>query len=165
MAIKRDYYEVLGVSRSASAEELKRAYRKLALQYHPDRNPDDPQAEARFKEINEAYEVLSDQSKRQRYDTFGHAGTQGMPGFDFGEIVNVTSCPRCSGEGKVIERPCRNCGGSGHVPGEKKIRVNIPAGVDSGSQIRLTGEGEPGQRGAVPGDLYIAISVKPHPLL
>src|ERR671934_2650178 len=84
MAIKRDYYEVLGVSRSASAEELKRAYRKLALQYHPDRNPNDPQAEARFKEVNEAYEVLSDQSKRQRYDTFGHAGTQGMPGFDFG---------------------------------------------------------------------------------
>ena len=84
MAIKRDYYEVLGVSRTATAEELKRAYRKLALQFHPDRNPNDPQAEARFKEVNEAYEVLSDQSKRQRYDTFGHAGTQGMPGFDFG---------------------------------------------------------------------------------
>src|SRR3989442_12512534 len=84
MAIKRDYYEVLGVGRNASAEELKRAYRKLALQHHPDRNGGNPQAEARFKEINEAYEVLSDQSKRQRYDTFGHAGTQGMPGFDFG---------------------------------------------------------------------------------
>src|SRR2546423_428911 len=84
MAIKRDYYEVLGVGRTASAEELKRAYRKLALQFHPDRNPNDPQAESRFKEINEAYEVLSDQSKRQRYDTFGHAGTQGMPGYDFG---------------------------------------------------------------------------------
>src|SRR4030081_1729245 len=84
MAIKRDYYEVLGVSRTATAEELKRAYRKLALQFHPDRNPNDPQSEARFKEVNEAYEVLSDQSKRQRYDSFGHAGTQGMPGFDFG---------------------------------------------------------------------------------
>src|SRR3989441_2299398 len=84
MAIKRDYYEVLGVSKNASAEELKRAYRKLALQFHPDRNPNDPQSEARFKEVNEAYEVLSDQSKRQRYDSFGHAGTQGMPGFDFG---------------------------------------------------------------------------------
>src|ERR1700737_1858682 len=84
MAIKRDYYEVLGVSRTASAEELKRAYRKLALQFHPDRNPNDPQSEARFKEVNEAYEVLSDQAKRQRYDSFGHAGTQGMPGFDFG---------------------------------------------------------------------------------
>src|SRR2546426_9316395 len=83
MAIKRDYYEVLGVGRSATSEELKRAYRKLALQYHPDRNDGDPQAEARFKEVNEAYEVLSDQSKRQRYDTFGHSA-QGMPGFDFG---------------------------------------------------------------------------------
>src|SRR5207244_13642748 len=85
MAIKRDYYEVLGVGRNASAEDLKRAYRKLALQYHPDRNNGDPQSEARFKEVNEAYEVLSDQSKRQRYDTFGHAGTSGMPGFDFGQ--------------------------------------------------------------------------------
>src|SRR2546427_3648903 len=84
MAIKRDYYEVLGVGKDATAEQLKRAYRKLALQFHPDRNPNDPQSEARFKEVNEAYEVLSDQSKRQRYDSFGHAGTQGMPGFDFG---------------------------------------------------------------------------------
>src|ERR1700732_4533614 len=83
MAIKRDYYEVLGVNRTASAEELKRAYRKLALQFHPDRNPNDPQAESRFKEINEAYEVLSDQSKRQRYDTFGHSA-QGIPAFDGG---------------------------------------------------------------------------------
>jgi molecular chaperone DnaJ len=259
MAIKRDYYEVLGVSRTASAEELKRAYRKLALQFHPDRNPNDPQAEARFKEINEAYEVLSDQSKRQRYDTFGHSA-QGTPGFDFGgagfggindifdmffgataagrgrtgprrgadlrldlrltfeeavfgvereltipraeackacqgsgaeagtspqtcpqcrgsgqvrratqsifgQIVNVASCPRCNGEGKVIERPCKICGGSGHRPGEKKVRVNIPAGVDSGSQIRLTGEGEIGPRGGAPGDLYIVLQVKPHPVL
>src|SRR3989440_8012653 len=84
MAIKRDYYEVLGVGRGATAEELKRAYRKLALQYHPDRNNGDPQAEARFKETNEAYGVLSDQSKRQRYDTFGHAGPQGMPGYACG---------------------------------------------------------------------------------
>src|SRR2546426_5862852 len=260
MAIKRDYYEVLGVGRNASAEELKRAYRKLALQHHPDRNGGNPQAEARFKEINEAYEVLSDQSKRQRYDTFGHAGTQGMPGFDFGgagfggindifdiffgsaaagrtrtgprrgadlrldlrltfeeavrgvereltipraeacqscqgsgaeagtspqtcpqcrgsgrvrratqsifgQIVNVASCPRCNGEGKVIERPCRTCGGSGHRPGEKKIRVNIPAGVDTGSQIRLTGEGEVGPRRGAAGDLYIVIQGKPHPVL
>src|SRR2546428_1129243 len=260
MAIKRDYYEVLGVGRNATAEELKRAYRKLALQYHPDRNNGDPQAEARFKEINEAYEVLSDQSKRQRYDTFGHAGTQGMPGFDFGgagfggindifdvffgwaaagrpragprrgadlrldlrlsfeeavrgvereltipraeacescqgsgaeagtspqtcpqcrgsgqvrratqsifgQIVNVASCPRCNGEGKVIERPCKSCGGSGHRPGEKKVRVNIPAGVDSGSQIRLTSEGEVGPRNGAPGDLYIVIQVKPHAVL
>ncbi|HYM50063.1 MAG TPA: molecular chaperone DnaJ [Candidatus Limnocylindrales bacterium] len=261
MAIKRDYYEVLGVTRTATGEELKRAYRKLALQYHPDRNPNNPQAEARFKEINEAYEVLSDASKRQQYDTFGHAGAQGMPGFDFGgagfggmndifeaffgaagmgtrtrtgprrgedlrldlkisfedavygaereltipraeactscqgsgaepgsspkpcpqchgtgqirraaqsifgQIVNVVSCSRCRGEGRIIEKPCRRCGGAGHVPGEKQVRVRIPAGVDSGSQIRLTGEGEPGPRGGQPGDLYIAITVKPHPVL
>ena len=260
MAIKRDYYEVLGVGKNASAEELKRAYRKLALQFHPDRNPNDPQSEARFKEVNEAYEVLSDQSKRQRYDSFGHAGTQGMPGFDFGgagfggindifdmffgaaaagrgrsgprrgtdlrldlrlsfeeavfgvereltipraepcqachgsgaeagtspqtcpqcrgagqvrratqsifgQIVNVASCPRCNGEGKVIEKPCRSCAGSGHRPGEKKVRVNIPAGVDTGSQIRLSGEGEVGPRGRAPGDLYIVIHVKAHSVL
>src|ERR687884_1384244 len=87
MAIKRDYYEVLGVGRSATTEEVKRAYRKLALQYHPDRNPNNPQAEARFKEVNEAYEVLSDDTKRRQYDTFGHAGTAGgIPGFDFGSF-------------------------------------------------------------------------------
>src|SRR6266404_866142 len=122
MAIKRDYYEVLGVSRTASAEELKRAYRKLALQFHPDRNPNDPQAEASFKEVNEAYEVLSDQSKRQRYDSFGHAGTvRRATQSIFGQIVNVATCPRCNGEGKVIEKPCRTCAGSGHRPGEKKV--------------------------------------------
>ncbi|GAC1481983.1 MAG: molecular chaperone DnaJ [Candidatus Dormibacteria bacterium] len=260
MAIKRDYYEVLGVGRTASPEELKKAYRKLALQYHPDRNPDDPQAEARFKEINEAYEVLSDQAKRQRYDTFGHAASSGQPGFDFGgagfggnvndifdmffgaagqrgrtgprrgadlrldlridfedavfgvereltipraeacttcagsgaeagtsaqtcsqchgsgqvrrasqsifgQIVNVTACPRCNGEGRVIEKPCRKCAGTGHLPGEKKIQVKIPAGVDSGSQIRLSGEGELGPRNGEPGDLYIVIQVKSHSVL
>jgi molecular chaperone DnaJ len=258
VAIKRDYYEVLGVSRKASGEELKRAYRRLALQYHPDRNPNDPKAEETFKEINEAYEVLSDDAKRQRYDTFGHAGTQGMPGFDFGgfggindifdaffggatagrarsgpqrgsdlrldlrisfeeavfgtdreltipraeacqtcngsgaepgtsaqtcpqcrgtgqlrratqsifgQIVNVVTCSRCRGEGKIIEKPCRKCSGSGHVPGEKKVRVHIPAGVDSGSQIRLHSEGELGPRGGEPGDLYIVLQVKAHPIL
>jgi molecular chaperone DnaJ len=257
MAIKRDYYEVLGVGRSASQEEIKRAYRKLALQFHPDRNPNDPVAEARFKEINEAYEVLSDDGKRQRYDTFGHAGTQGMPGFDFGsfgggvndifemffgaaarprtgpragsdlrldltltfeeaafgvereltipraqactvckgsgaesgtspktcpqcrgtgqvrratqsifgQIVNVAACPSCRGEGTVIEKPCRNCGGRGQVPGEKTVRVKIPAGVDTGSQIRLAGEGEPGPRGGPSGDLYLQLSVRPHAVL
>ena len=257
MAIKRDYYEVLGVGRAATQEEIKRAYRKLALQSHPDRHPNDPVAEARFKEINEAYEILSDGDKRQRYDTFGHAGTQGMPGFDFGgfggvneifemffgeragrartgprpgadlrmdvaitfeeaafgverdltiprgqacsackgtgaeagtspktcpecrgtgqvrratqsifgQIVNVTSCPRCRGEGSIIEKPCRDCGGRGQVPGEKTVRVKIPAGVDTGSQMRLAGEGEPGPRGGPSGDLYLEIAVKPHPVL
>jgi len=258
MAIKRDYYEVLGVRRNAGPEEIKRAYRKLALQYHPDRNPNDPTADSRFKEINEAYEVLSDQEKRHRYDTFGHAGTRGIPGFDFqgfdgindifdmffgagtgqaarttvrrgsdlrldlqiafeeaifgtereltiprsaacdacrgtgaepgtspqpcpqcrgsgqvrrasqsifGQIVNVVTCSRCRGEGKVIDRPCRTCRGSGHVPGEKRVRIHIPAGVDSGSQIRLQGEGEPGPRGGPAGDLYIVLQVKPHATL
>src|SRR5919202_1615877 len=233
MAIKRDYYEVLGVSRSASAEEIKRAYRKLALQYHPDRNPNDPQAETRFKEINEAYEVLSDSERRQRYDIFdaffggtgaGRARTGPRRGSDlrlelrisfeeavfgvekeltipraetcdschgsgaepgtspqnctvcrgtgqvrratqsiFGQIVNVATCSRCRGEGSVIDKPCRRCGGTGHVPGEKQVRVRIPAGVDSGSQIRLSGEGEPGPRGGAAGDLFIALPGKPHP--
>src|SRR5438105_347719 len=112
MAIKRDYYEVLGVSRTATAEELKRAYRKLALQFHPDRNPNDPQAEARFKEVNEAYEVLSDQSKRQRYDSFGHAGTHGMPGFDFGGAQS-----RLSGEGDVGPR--------GGAAGDRYIVIQV----------------------------------------
>src|SRR5260370_25683944 len=99
MAIKKDYYDVLGVGRAATQEEIKRAYRKLALQSHPDRHPNDPVAEARFKEINEAYEVLSDGDKRQRYDTFGHAATQGMPGFDFGGFrgghaaFSIVFCP------------------------------------------------------------------------
>jgi molecular chaperone DnaJ len=258
MAIKRDYYEVLGLGRTASQEEIKRTYRKLALQFHPDRNPNDPVSEARFKEINEAYEVLSDETKRQRYDTLGHAGTQGIPGFDFGgfggvndifemffgqaaagrartgprpgpdlrldltitfeeaafgverdlriprgeacstckgtgaeagtspktcpdcrgtgqvrratqsifgQIVNVMGCSRCRGEGTIIEKPCSNCAGRGQVPGEKTVRVKIPAGVDTGSQMRLAGEGEPGPRGGPSGDLYIQIMVKPHPVL
>ncbi|HYS28284.1 MAG TPA: molecular chaperone DnaJ [Candidatus Limnocylindria bacterium] len=257
MAIKKDYYDVLGVGRAATQEEIKRAYRKLALQSHPDRHPNDPVAEARFKEINEAYEVLSDGDKRQRYDTFGHAATQGMPGFDFGgfggvneifemffgeragrartgprpgadlrmdvaisfeeaafgverdltiprgqacatckgtgaeagtspktcpdcrgtgqvrratqsifgQIVNVTNCPRCRGEGSIIEKPCRDCDGRGQVPGEKTVRVKIPAGVDTGSQMRLSGEGEPGPRGGPSGDLYLEIAVKPHSVL
>jgi len=259
MAIKRDYYEILGLRRTASAEEVKRAYRKLALQFHPDRNPGDPAAESRFKEINEAYEVLSDGEKRQRYDTFGHAGTQGIPGFDFsgfggindifdmffggaatgqrtrtgprpgadlqieltlsfedsvfgatreltvprpqacsacngtgaqggsapqtcpdcrgrgqvrraaqsifGQIVNVVICPRCRGEGQIIPNPCRVCAGTGHVPGEKTVRLTIPPGVDSGTRMRVQGEGEPGPRGGPAGDLYVALGVRPHPVL
>src|SRR5439155_156065 len=161
MAIKRDYYEVLGVGRSATSEELKRAYRKLALQYHPDRNDGDPQAEARFKEINEAYEVLSDQSKRQRYDTFGHAGTQGMPGFDFGgagfgginDIFDMFFGSAAAGRTRTGPRRGAD------------LRLNIPARVDTGSQIRLTGEGEVGPRSGAAGELYIVIQVKPHPVL
>ena len=199
MAIKRDYYEVLGVSRSASGEELKRAYRKLALQFHPDRNPNDPQAETRFKEVNEAYEVLSDASKRQRYDTFGHAGTQGTPGFDFGggfsgmnDIFDAffggamgtrtRTGPqrgqdlrldlRISFEDAVFgtEREltipraeaCSSCEGSGAEPGTSAQTCPQCRGT---GQIRLSREGEPGPRGGEPGDLYIALHVKAHPVL
>lgn len=264
---KRDYYEVLGVSRDASEEEIKKAYRRLARRYHPDVNKDDPEAEAKFKEISEAYKVLSDPKARAQYDRFGHAafdgaGGQGAGGFDpfgdfggfggfggfddifdmffggagearrrsaprkgadlrydlelsfeqaafgfeteielprtevcghchgsraepgtavrdcpqcggrgevresrqtaFGRFVSVHPCPRCRGEGKVIETPCRECRGSGVVSRRRKIKVKIPAGVDSGFRLRLAGEGEAGERGGPPGDLYIYITVREH---
>jgi molecular chaperone DnaJ len=252
---KRDYYEVLGVGRGSSSEEIKRAYRKLARQYHPDVNKDNG-AEARFKEINEAYEVLSDQRKRSAYDRFGHAGAEGgfssdFSGFGgFGEIfeeffggfgtrtarrtprrgpdlrydltiefteaafgaekeievarhetctrcngsgaepgttpvrcttcngtgevrrmqqsilgsfVNVTTCPTCRGEGETVPIACIECRGSKYVRVERKLTVKVPPGVDSGTQIRLAGEGEPGEFGGPPGNLYVVLEVKPHP--
>jgi molecular chaperone DnaJ len=256
MATKRDYYEVLGVPRSASADEIKKAFRKLARQYHPDVNKA-PDAEARFKEINEAYEVLSDPDRRQTYDRFGHDGPQagfGPGGFGFGGIedifedffgfgmrsrtaarrapqrgadlrynlsitfeeavfgcekqieiphwetcptchgsgaapgtspvrcpqcngsgeirrvqqsifgqfVNVSTCPRCGGEGEVVTNPCPECHGRKQVQRTRTIGVQIPAGVDDGTQIRLSGEGEPGVHGGPPGNLYVALSVQPH---
>lgn len=262
---KRDYYEVLGVDRNATETEIKKAYRKLARQYHPDVNPDNKEAEAKFKEISEAYEVLSDPEKRSRYDRFGHAGTEaggfgggfggfgGGPGPDFGgfgdifdmffgggfgaarpqrgprkgadlqlgisisfeeaafgvekevkigrlescpicrgtgaepgtqprtcptcggrgqvaesqstpfgHFQTVRTCPRCQGEGKIIETPCKECRGSGTVRKNRTIKVTIPAGVDTGSRLRLSGEGEGGIRGGPPGDLFVQITVKPH---
>lgn len=255
MAVKRDYYEVLGAERTATPEELKKAYRKLAMANHPDRNPGDAAAEDRFKEIGEAYAVLGDADKRQRYDHFGHAG-DGMPdlgagfGFEsaadlfdmffgggrrrarsgpqrgsdlrmnlqitlrdavfgakrtitvpraevcpdcsgsgaqpgtsattceqcngtgqvrravqslFGQAMTVTACPRCHGEGKIIESPCRRCHGQGRVESEKRIEVTIPAGVDEDVQVRVAGEGEAGPRGGPVGDLYLAFRVEPHP--
>jgi len=259
MSSRRDYYEVLGVSRNASADELKRAYRRLARQYHPDVNKEDG-AEEQFKEVNEAYEVLSDQEKRARYDRFGHAGVQGAgsagsSGFEgfgfgiddifesffggtrpgastrnrpqrgadlrydlrisfqeavfgceeeieasrhetcptcngsgakpgttpvrcpecngtgevrhvqrslFGSFVNVTTCPRCHGSGEEITSPCPECHGQKRVPRTRTLSVKIPPGVDEGTRIRLTGEGELGTLGGPPGDLYVFISVKPH---
>jgi len=254
---KRDYYEVLGVSRGASAEEMKKAYRKLAMQYHPDRNQGDKQAEERFKEIGEAYAVLSDPEKRQRYDAFGHAGDQ-MPDFGgfsfesafdlfdmffgggrgggrgrsrtgpqrgsdlrmnleitfeeavhgatrtievpradtcpecsgsgsepghspvtcpqcngtgqvrravqsiFGQVVNVTACSRCHGEGRIVEHPCPRCRGAGRVESRKTLEVSVPAGVDEDMQVRVAGEGEAGPRGGPSGDLYLAFRIKPH---
>lgn len=255
MAIKRDYYEVLGVGRDVTPEELKRAFRRLALEYHPDRNPDKPDAADRFKEVSEAYSVLSDPEKRQRYDLFGHtAGEAGNPyeGFGFGDIfetffggfgartggqrstrgddlrydimvtfeeafegtekeievprmvtcetcsgqgaapgtgvdtcpgcggsgqirrqaqsifgavVNIVTCPTCSGEGRILRSPCSQCKGEGRVQHRRRLRIRIPAGVDTGSQIRLVGEGEAGFRGGPPGDLYIVVRVKPHAFL
>lgn len=257
MASKRDYYEVLGVSRSASAQEVKKAYRRLARQYHPDVN-DDPDAETRFKEINEAYQVLSDAEKRSAYDRFGHAGLRnGRVGFDFGgfrdpfdifaevfgggfgvrstrrgprrgsdlrydlqlsfeeavfgcekeievtryevcpeckgtrakpgtstercpecngtgqvrrvqrsilgSFVSVTTCPTCNGEGATIPEPCPRCGGDGRVYVSRKLSVTVPPGVDTGTQIRLTGEGEIGRRGGPSGNLYVVLHVEPHP--
>ncbi len=256
---KRDYYEVLGAARTAAAEDLKKAYRKLAMQYHPDRNPDDPSAAERFKEINEAYDVLKDEQKRAAYDRFGHAAFEGGRGgagagdfgggaggfsdlFEemFGEFMGggrrgqatghgadlrfnmeitledafkgktatITvptsapcesckgtggaggaqpvacttchgagkvraqqgfftierTCPTCQGMGRVIKDACRGCGGSGRVRKDKTLQVNIPAGVEDGTRIRLAGEGEAGTRGAPPGDLYLFLTVVAHRL-
>ena len=255
---KQDYYATLGVERGADPETIKKAYRKLAMQYHPDRNPGDTAAEHKFKEVSEAYDVLKDEQKRAAYDRFGHAAFEngaGGPGrgggFDFtaagfadifdemfGEFMggrraqgargrgadlrynleigldeafsgkqatvrvpsSVTcdacqgsggekgaqpvtcptchghgrvratqgfftierTCQSCNGAGKVIERPCKVCGGAGRVRKERTLNVNIPAGVEEGTRIRLAGEGEAGVRGAPPGDLYIFLSIAPH---
>ncbi len=254
----QDFYETLGVTRSASDEELKKAYRKLAMQYHPDRNPDDAAAEHKFKEVSEAYEILKDKDKRATYDRFGHEafangsapggrggfGGGGAAGFAdifdemFGDFMgggrrgqraqsgsdlrynmevsleeafkgktaqirvptSVTcdacrgsgaeadsspttcpscqghgrvraqqgfftverTCPTCQGAGQMIDNPCGVCSGNGRVHREKTLQVNIPPGVEDGTRIRLSQEGEAGLRGAPSGDLYIFLSVKPH---
>jgi molecular chaperone DnaJ len=255
---KRDYYEVLGVPRGASALEIKKAYRKLAVKYHPDKNPNDPAAEEAFKEAAEAYGVLGDEDKRAVYDRYGHEGLRGGPqvntdifreftdifgggsifedlfgdffggrrsrvvrGADlrydleitFDEAVHGTEtrilvpraelcdrcrgsgaevgtqktvCPTCGGHGQVrlqqgflvvarpcghcrgtgqiTPHPCPTCSGAGHVARERELTLKIPAGVDTGSRLRLAGEGERGQLGGPPGDLYVILSVKPHKL-
>jgi molecular chaperone DnaJ len=249
---KRDYYEVLGVNRDASDDDIKKAYRKLAMKHHPDRNPDNPKSEEHFKEAKEAYEVLSDPKKRPAYDSYGHAGVDpgsgggaGAGNFAdafgdiFGDIfggnrqgrsnvfrgadlrynleitleqaahgfetkiriptmsectvckgsgakpgtqpVTCTSCngqgqvrmtqgffsiqqtcPRCHGTGKMIPTPCTACSGSGRVKQQKTLAVKIPAGVDEGDRVRLTGEGEPGVNGGPAGDLYVQVHIKAH---
>ena len=261
MADKRDYYEVLGVEKTASDDEIKKAYRKLARQYHPDVNPGNKEAEEKFKEINEAYENLSDPQKRAQYDQFGHAGAGGGFGggagggfsgfgdmgdiFDmffggaagggaqrgpkrgadmrydlvidfeeaifgceknitvsrweicktchgsgakegsspvtcprcggrgqitttqktpFGQFQSVKTCPECGGKGTVIKDPCPDCGGTGRKRVKTELKVKIPAGVDNGSRLRMSGEGEAGEQGGGKGDLYIYISVRNHPI-
>src|SRR5205823_2244917 len=168
---KRDYYEVLGVNRDAAEEDLKKAYRRLAMKWHPDRNPDNPRAEDHFKEAKEAYEVLCDAQKRSAYDQFGHAGVDphaaagagGHFGDIFGDIFGeIFRCPRGHGSGSVIARPCVQCSGSGRIKLQKTRAVKIPAGVDEGDRVRLSGEGEPGVNGGPPGDLYVQVHIKPH---
>ena len=255
---QQDFYDTLGVSRDASADELKKAYRKLAMQYHPDRNPGDTAAEQKFKDVSGAYDVLKDSQKRAAYDRYGHeafvnganGGGAGAGGFGFsggfadifdemfGEFMGgrrsgggasrgtdlrynmeisleeafegkqaqirvptsvgceacdgsgaeegsspVTcpgcqgrgrvraqqgfftierTCPSCNGAGKVVERACKSCEGSGRVHKEKTLQVNIPSGVEDGTRIRLSGEGEAGLRGAPAGDLYIFLSIASH---
>lgn len=264
LADKRDYYEVLGVTKGASDEEIKKAFRKQSKKYHPDLNPGNKEAEEKFKEVNEAYQVLSDADKKSRYDRFGHAGVDpnygtggagggyGGAGFDFGDIfgdifggfggfgggarrngprrgadvrqvvdvtfeeaafgctkkinitkqekcgscngtgakpgtvaetcshcngtgqiqtqqrtilgymTNVTTCPHCHGDGKIIKEPCRDCRGTGKARKSKVIEVNIPAGIDNGQTMQLSGQGEAGDRGGPNGDLLVTVRVRPH---
>lgn len=264
MSTTADYYETLGVSKTATADELKKAYRKLAMQYHPDRNPDNKEAEAKFKEINEAYEVLKDEQKRAAYDRYGHqafaggmgggAGANPFNGFDFtgagfadvfsdifseftgqgrsrqrsyaergedirydvtmtleeafagiekeisittskeceqchghgtadgkeapvcatcggtgkvrtqqgGFFVFETTCPQCRGAGRVVLEKCKKCRGTGKEKIEKSLKIKIPAGIENGTRMRVSGEGEIGKRGGPKGDLYVFITVKHH---
>lgn len=256
---QQDFYELLGVGRDADDAALKKAYRTLAMKFHPDRNPGDEEAEAQFKEISQAYDILSDPQKRGAYDQYGHAAFEngGGPGggFDFnftssfadvfddlfgefagrgrqrrssvrrgddlrynlevdftdaynGKKVEIDlptstnceecdgsgaepgsspvacptcqgvgkvrqqsglftierTCPSCGGAGRVIDNPCKGCGGGGRVQRDKTLAVNVPPGVEDGTRIRLSGEGEGGMRGGTPGDLYIFLSVRPHPI-
>jgi molecular chaperone DnaJ len=263
MATERSFYEILGVERNATDADIKRAFRKLAQQWHPDVSSS-PEASERFKEINEAYQILSDPKRRQIYDVVGTAGLGEMGGasspfgegfggfgdlfdaffsgmggagagtrrgrrpagsdlrydlrvsfdeavrgiekeieFDLldrcttcggsggapgstpstcatcggrgevrsirqtmlGQMVNVSECTRCHGEGRIVDTPCQTCRGEGRLKGHKKLRVTIPAGIDEGHQIRLSGEGEAGPRSGPPGNLYVAVHVTPHPAL
>jgi molecular chaperone DnaJ len=262
--MKRDYYEVLGVPRDADTQQIKKAYRKLAREHHPDVNDNDPECEEKFKEATEAYEILCDEQKRAAYDTYGHDGLRrgaagggggyGFEGFEgfsdifenifssfggggggrqtgpargedlaveveltleeaafgvekeiafraqgtcpacegvgttepesvrtcpdcnghgvvrtvrrtmLGQFMQTGVCPRCSGTGQVIERPCEKCKGGGRIPMDRRVTVKIPAGIDTGQRIRVSGHGGAGERGARAGDLYVRVMVDPHEL-
>ncbi len=258
---KEDYYDVLNVKRDATQVELKRSYRKMAVKYHPDKNPGDKVAEEKFKAAAEAYEVLSDPQKRQRYDQFGHEGLKGVESRGFGNFEDIfdafgdifgggggggifeeffgggsrskatrrgaslrcdivldfvevatgaektieltkrsfceecrgtgarkgtspvscpycngkgeihqrqgfftlrTTCPKCKGSGRIIETPCHKCHGKGLYPKKSKIKVSVPAGIEDGTRLRISGQGESGENGAHPGDLYCDIHIRPH---
>src|ERR687895_158457 len=163
----RDPYRTLGVDRKASDEEIKKAYRKLARQYHPDRNAGDKAAEERFKEVQEAYSILSDPDKRKAYDSgggiFGGAGG-GLEAESQGLFSISQPCRQCGGTGTEIKDPCPTCQGSGRTRQVKRYRVNIPAGVRDGSRVRLAGKGEAGPRGGPAGDLYVITRVGESPV-
>ena len=187
MADKRDYYEVLGVPKTASDDEIKSAYRKLAKKYHPDLNPGDKAAEEKFKEVGEAYEILSDKDKRARYDQFGHAGVDPNYGAGaakgtspetcpdchgsgyvtvqqrtpFGVMQSSQPCSRCGGKGKIIKSPCSKCHGSGKTSSTKRVEVKVPAGIDDDQSMRLTGLGDAGLNGGPSGDLIVIVTVRP----
>src|SRR5207253_499223 len=168
---ERDYYELLGVSRNASESEIKKAFRALARELHPDVS-DAPDAEERFKEVVEAYEVLSKTETRQLYDRYGHAGlrsggfTPGSVDFGslsdlFGEFVRTQGCPDCGGTGRRIEKPCTECRGAGSVLEQRTLKVEIPPGIHDGQRIRLTGRGHSGGAGGRSGDVYVQVRVRP----
>src|SRR6266478_5466899 len=159
----KDYYAVLGVPRHADDAALKKAYRTLARQHHPDKNPGDGRAEERFKEISEAYAVLADPDKRAQYDRFGTVSGPGGPGdAGFGTIFEDLFEGFFGGGGSVNRYPCSACRGEGRVARERMLTVTIPAGIADGNQLRLTGEGEGGLHGAPPGDLYVLVQIRPH---
>src|SRR5258706_106438 len=169
---KQDYYELLGVPRKASAKDIRTAFRKLARKYHPDLNPGDKSAEEKFKQLQEAYDVLSDTKKRQMYDQHGFYSDNFNPGAGppgtgtvqqaAGKMRFNVPCTRCGGTGK-IRTPCRTCGGEGRVRRTETIEVRIPPGLASGARLRVPGKGNSGTMGAPPGDLYLRVEVRPHP--
>src|SRR2546425_460677 len=163
---KRDYYEVLGLSRTATEQELKSAYRRLAHQYHPDKNQSNPEAEEKFKEAAEAYETCkgAGTAPGTHPETCRTCEGAGQVRFQQGFFSVSRTCGNCRGTGRVITSPCETCRGKGRVEREKQIEVKIPAGVETGSRLRLQREGESGAYGGVPGDLYVVIHVAEHEL-